>query len=103
MLTLTVACGAISQYNLKPDEIYGVKNTTMIVRKRLAWEGFIVYDEKIVKHTKDRDQNITKWIQEGSFKSYDHITDGMDNAVEGFLGMLKGDNLGKAILKISDE
>lgn len=56
-----------------------------------------------MQHSKARDENITKWIQEGSFKSDDHITDGMDNAVEGFLGMLKGDNLGKAILKISDE
>lgn len=98
-----MACGAISQYNLKPDEVYGVKNTGMMVRKRLTWSGFLVYDEKIAKHMKARDENITKWLQEGSFKSFDHVTEGIDNAVEGFLGMLKGDNLGKAILKISDE
>ena len=98
-----MACGAISQYNLKPDEVYGVKNTGMMVRKRLSWQGFLVYDKNIMQHAKDRDENITKWIQEGSFKSFDHITEGMDNAVEGFLGMLKGENVGKAILKISDE
>ncbi|KAK5074728.1 hypothetical protein LTR64_000933 [Lithohypha guttulata] len=98
-----VACGAISQYNNQPGQGYGVKNTTMMVRKRLRWQGFLVFDQNIMQHSKARDENITKWIQEGSFKSDDHVTDGMDNAVEGFLGMLKGDNLGKAILKISDE
>lgn len=88
---------------MKPAEQYGVKNTGMMIRKRLRWGGFLVFDESITQHAKARDENITKWLQEGSFKSLDHITDGMDNAVEGFLGMLKGDNSGKAILKISDE
>ena len=80
-----------------------MKNTTMVVRKRLSWRGFIVIDPDMTQHTQARDENITKWLQEGSFKSYDHITDGIDNAVDGFLGMLKGENLGKAILKIADE
>ncbi|KAJ9650427.1 hypothetical protein H2198_010269 [Neophaeococcomyces mojaviensis] len=98
-----VACGAISQYNNKTGEAYGVKNTAMMVRKRIRWQGFLVYDADIVQHQKARDENISKWIAEGSFRSTDYITNGMDNAIEGFLGMLKGDNLGKSILKISDE
>lgn len=60
-------------------------------------------DPFIVKHQQARDENISKWIAEGSFKSTDHITDGMDKAIDGFLGMLKGDNLGKSILRISEE
>lgn len=60
-------------------------------------------DKEIAQHEKARNENITKWIQDGTFKSTDHITNGMDNAVEGFLGMLRGDNLGKSILKIADE
>lgn len=75
----------------------------MMVRKRIRWQGFLVYDADIVQHQKARDENISKWIAEGSFRSTDYITNGMDNAIEGFLGMLKGDNLGKSILKISDE
>jgi NADPH-dependent curcumin reductase CurA len=53
-------------------------------------------------HAKERDENVSKWITEGSLKSYDHVTDGMDNAIEGFLGMLEGKNPGKSILKIVD-
>jgi NADPH-dependent curcumin reductase CurA len=97
-----VACGSISQYNNKPGETYGVKNTSMMVRKRLRWEGFLVIDENIIKHKKDRDEKVVKYILDGSLKSVDYITDGIDNAVEGFLGMLKGDNLGKSVLKIAD-
>lgn len=74
-----------------------------MVRKRIRWQGFIVFDPFIIKHEKARDENISKWIAEGSFKSIDYVTDGMDKAIDGFLGMLKGDNLGKSILKISDE
>jgi len=97
-----VACGAISQYNNKPGEGYGVKNTGQLVRKRIRWEGFLVFDPNITQHTAARDENVSKWIAEGSLKSVDHVTDGMDNAIDGFLGMLKGQNLGKSILKIAD-
>ena len=82
--------------------MYGVKNTPLIVRKRLRWEGFLVWDDNISKHTAERDEKVSKWILEGSLKSVEHITVGIDQAVEGFLGMLRGENVGKAILKIAD-
>ena len=97
-----VACGSISQYNNKPGEGYGVKNYPQMVRKRLRWEGFLVLDENIVKHLKDRDEKVSEWILDGSIKTTDHVTHGMDKAIDGFLGMLKGENLGKSILKIAD-
>ena len=73
-----------------------------MVVSRLKWQGFLVYDPNIMKHHQARNENISKWIADGSFKSYDHVTDGMDNAIDGFLGMLKGENLGKSILKIQE-
>lgn len=99
-----MACGGISQYNnANPDEAYGVKNTMHVVRRRIKWQGFLVFDPFIAQHRPARDKNITKWIQDGSFKSIDHVTVGMDNAIDGFLGMLKGENLGKSFLKIEHE
>lgn len=98
-----IACGSISTYNnSSTTEAYGVKNYPAMVRKRLRWQGFLVFDPNIVKWRKERDENIASWIKDGSFKSIDHVTTGMDNAIEGFLGMLKGENLGKSILKIAD-
>jgi NADPH-dependent curcumin reductase CurA len=99
---LTVACGSISTYNNKPGETQGIKNYSQLVRRRIRWEGFLVFDANIMSHAKERDENVSKWIAEGSLKSIDHVTDGMDNAIEGFLGMLEGKNLGKSILKIAE-
>lgn len=98
-----MACGAVSGYGVKLGQGYGIKTTSVAIAKRLIFQGILVIDDNILRHYKDRDENITKWIQEGSFESKEHITYGMDKAAEGLVGMLKGENLGKAILKISDE
>jgi len=99
-----VACGSISTYNNSSTSApYGIKNYSAVVRKRLRWQGFIVYDPNIARWHLECTENVSKWIADGSFKSIDHVTEGMDNAIDGFLGMLKGENLGKSILKIAPE
>ena len=100
----TVCCGMISQYNAKDDsEKYGVKQLTNVVGKRLKMQGFIVSDPDMgPKHTAEHQKNLQKWLHEGSFKVQQSVTMGIDNAVEGFLGMLKGENFGKAVLQIDE-
>lgn len=39
--------------------------------------------------------------RQGSFKALQSITKGIDNGPEGFIGMLRGDNFGKAVLEIA--
>lgn len=98
-----VACGMISQYNLKPEEAYPIKNLMQVVAKRIKMQGFIVSDANMgPKYTKDHQEKLQKWISEGSFKAVQSVTKGIDNAAEGFLGMLRGDNFGKAVLEIAD-
>ena len=93
----------ISQYNLPPDKQYGVKGMTFLVTKRLTMRGFIVGDPDFgAKYAKEHQEKVGQWIADGTFKAKMSITDGMDNAVDGFLGMLKGENFGKAVLKIAD-
>ncbi|ORY60060.1 uncharacterized protein BCR38DRAFT_398136 [Pseudomassariella vexata] len=94
-------CGMISEYNKKPEERTGIQGLTQIVTKTLALEGFLVNKPGFGDaHFKDQQERGQKWISEGSFKPKLHITDGIDNAAEGFIGMLRGDNFGKAVLKI---
>lgn len=98
-----VACGMVSQYSAKPDERYGVNNLMQIVAKRLIFRGFIVGDENMGPvHAKEFTENMSKWLKDGSFIAKMSITDGIDHAAEGFVGMLEGKNFGKAILKIAD-
>ncbi|CAN9112758.1 unnamed protein product [Alternaria alternata] len=98
-----VACGMISQYNLKPGEQYPIRNLMQVVAKRLTMRGFIVSDDNMgPKHHKDHQEKLQKWLSEGTFKAKISVTEGIDNGVDGFLGMLEGKNFGKAVLQIAD-
>jgi NADPH-dependent curcumin reductase CurA len=98
-----VACGMISQYNLKPEDSYPIRNLMNVVGKRITMRGFIVSDENMgPKHDKEHQEKLQKWLSEGTFKAKLSVTEGIDNAVDGFLGMLSGKNFGKAVLQIAD-
>jgi len=98
-----IACGMVSEYSKAPEERYGVTNLMNIVSKRITFKGFIVGDKHMgPAYMKERDENVAKWLSEGSFKAKLSVTDGLDHAAEGFVGMLQGKNFGKAVLKIAD-
>ena len=99
-----VTCGMVSQYNVAaPEDRYGVKNLMNVVAKRLTIRGFIVSDPDMgPKYAVDHQKNVQKWISDGSFVAKQSITEGIDKSVDGFLGMLKGDNFGKAVLTIAE-
>lgn len=102
--TLAVTCGMISQYNVSSEEErYGVKNLLNVLTKRLKMQGFIVGDPGFgSKYAADHQKNVAKWIHDGSFKAQQSVTRGIDNAIGGLLGMLKGENFGKAVLTIRE-
>lgn len=92
------------QYNVKdPSERYGVTNLMMIVSKRITMRGFIVSDKDMgPKYYAEHQEKMQKWLHEGTCKAKLHVTDGLDKAAEGFVGLLKGENFGKAVVKIAD-
>ncbi|KAJ5154865.1 Polyketide synthase enoylreductase [Penicillium coprophilum] len=92
-----VVCGLISQYNSAP---YPIKNIHNVLVKRITMRGFIVGDKGMGdKYAKEHQENVQKWIKDGSFKVLIHETVGMDNAADGLVGIFHGKNLGKAVLK----
>jgi NADPH-dependent curcumin reductase CurA len=94
----------ISGYNGAPSERYGIRNTHLMVGKRLTWRGFHVFDPDMgPEHTAEHQRKMQAWLADGSVKAKLHVTEGLDNAAEGFVGMLQGKNFGKAVLKIRDE
>lgn len=98
-----VACGMISQYNnSSASDTYAVKNLGLVVPKRIKLQGFIVADANMgPKYTAEHQENVAKWIHEGVFKTKISTTYGIENGVKGFLGLLKGENFGKAVLEIA--
>ncbi|PSR92349.1 NADP-dependent leukotriene B4 12-hydroxydehydrogenase [Coniella lustricola] len=99
-----VACGMISQYNVKDrSESYGVKNLMSIVGKRILFQGFIVGDEGFgPDYAEDHQKKLQQWLHDGSFKAKLAVTEGIDNAAEGLIGLFEGKNFGKAVVKIAD-
>jgi len=96
-----VECGQISQYNLAPQDRYPIRNTFNLVAKRLLMQGFMVGDAEFgPKWFKEHQEKVSAWLKDGSFKAKIHETVGMDKAGDAFVGMLKGENFGKAVLKV---
>lgn len=74
-----------------------------MVGKRIRIRGFIVTDPGMgPKYREEHQKNVQRWIKDGEIKIQMEVTDGIDNAAEGLVGMLKGDNFGKAVLKVAD-
>lgn len=96
-----VGCGMVSQYNLPEKEKYGIRNLFHMVSKNLTFRGFIVSAPDFgPKWTAEHQKNVGRWIAEGSFQATFSETDGIEKGPEAFVGMLKGENFGKAVLKI---
>jgi len=90
-------CGMISQYNTqKPDPIH---NLFLLIVKRIRMEGFIVGDDWAT-YWPQFVKEIPELVKKGEIKYKEDITEGLEKAPEAFVGMLKGNNFGKTIVKV---
>lgn len=69
-----------------------------IVLKELKMEGFQVF-RWLDRYEEGLQQNL-KWIREGKLQNKETVTNGFDNLLDAFVSMLKGGNIGKAIVKV---
>ena len=91
-------CGQISQYNLEKPEM-GPRILGSCIAKRLRIQGFLVGDFSDV-HPRGM-KEMAGWLKEGKLKYREDVVEGLENAPEAFIGMLKGDNIGKRLVKVS--
>jgi NADPH-dependent curcumin reductase CurA len=89
-------CGLISQYNA--TEPYGVKNFQAILTNRIKVQGFIVSDrmELWAKALPE----LIGWVAAGKIKYRETVAQGLENAPKAFIGLLKGENFGKQLVKL---
>lgn len=52
------------------------------------------------KYGKEHQENVAKWLANKEIVYREDVTVGIDNAIDGFVGMLQGKNFGKAVLKV---
>ena len=96
-------CGLIAQYNAT-ELPAGPNRLPLLMRnvltKRLLIRGFIVTDFA-AKHG-DFLRDVAQWIKDGRIKYREDIVDGIENAPETFMGLLKGKNFGKQLIRITE-
>ncbi|HXA59316.1 MAG TPA: NADP-dependent oxidoreductase [Streptosporangiaceae bacterium] len=90
-------CGAIAQYNAT-GPVPGPDNLALAIGKRLTLRGFIVGDHQHL--AREYAQLAAGWLADGSLHAEETIVDGIDNAVDAFLGMLRGANTGKMLVRL---
>ncbi|GAB2886517.1 hypothetical protein GCM10022245_22380 [Streptomyces mayteni] len=92
-----VICGMISLYNA-PGPAPAPRNLAMVIGKRLRLEGMLVRD-----HSDLRDEFLAEvggWLSEGRIRFDETVAEGLENAVDAFLGMLRGANIGKMVVRL---
>ena len=91
-------CGAISEYQ-DQTPLAGPPKMFSIVQKRLTLQGFIVSDH--VGLMGDFVNEVMPLLPSGKLKSRETVVDGLAKAPQAFIGLLKGENFGKLVVKIS--
>lgn len=91
-------CGMVSQYNATDDR-YGVKNLTMAVGMRIKLQGFIVSDR--MERWPEALKELGQGVRDGKIKYRETVTEGLENAPRAFIGLLKGENFGKQLVKLA--
>ncbi|MBU2870705.1 NADP-dependent oxidoreductase [Colwellia sp. E2M01] len=98
-------CGLISQYNATelppgPDRLSLLMGKLLV--KRIRMQGFIVFDDYGHRYA-EFSQQMAKWVTAGEIKYKEHMIDGLDNAPNAFIGLLKGENFGKLVVRVGPD
>jgi NADPH-dependent curcumin reductase CurA len=92
-----VACGSISRYNeLEPAA--GPRNLFMVVTKRLRMQGYIISDH--YDRFPEFAAKAREWVRDGRLRYRETVIDGIENAPSAFLGVLRGENIGKMLVQV---
>ncbi|MFE9674640.1 NADP-dependent oxidoreductase [Streptomyces sp. NPDC006259] len=91
-----VRIGTISQYN-NTGTPYALRNLPDIVEKSLRMEGFLVRNHRDVQD--ELYEFVVPHLQSGRVKLDETVVDGFGGIVDGFLGMLRGENRGKIVVR----
>lgn len=93
-------CGSISQYNATTPEM-GPRLAGTFVGKRVSMRGFIVSD--FAAHFDPARRQMADWIRSGRIKYREDIVEGIEKAPRAFIGLLRGENFGKLLVKTGAE
>jgi hypothetical protein len=92
-----VVCGQIAQYCAEKPET-GPRLLWHLIVKRARAEGFLVFDYA-PRYTEGLRQ-LAMWLNAGKLKHREQFVDGIENTPRAFIGMLRGENTGKQLVRL---
>ncbi|MFN5522026.1 NADP-dependent oxidoreductase [Bradyrhizobium sp.] len=96
-------CGLIAHYNDTQSVAPKWAGALMrnVLTKRLTIRGFIVSD--FASRHGDFLKDMSAWVRDGKVKYKEHVTEGLENAPDAFMGLLKGANFGKQLVRVGPD
>jgi NADPH-dependent curcumin reductase CurA len=89
-------CGAISVYNAT-EPAPGPRNLALAVGKQLTLRGFVVTSYGHLREPFEAE--MAGWLRAGKIRYEETVVDGLEHAVGAFLGMMRGENTGKMLVR----
>jgi NADPH-dependent curcumin reductase CurA len=88
-------CGSIASYNTPQP---GPRNISLTVGKRLTIRGFLVRDHEDLQEAFVRE--VAPLLADGSIVVRETIVEGLENAPQAFIDLLRGGNTGKMLVRL---
>ncbi|EFE6908128.1 TPA: NADP-dependent oxidoreductase [Escherichia albertii] len=98
-------CGLVSGYNATelpsgPDRLPLLMAT--VLKKRIRLQGFII-SQDYGHRNHEFQREMGQWVKEGKIHYREHMTDGLENAPQTFIGLLEGKNFGKVVIRVAED
>jgi NADPH-dependent curcumin reductase CurA len=90
-------CGQVSLYNDERPEPTFHPGLLIVYRARM--QGFLVSD--YAPRFGEAIPRLARWVMSGEIRYRETVTEGLEHAPRAFIGMLNGENRGKALVKVS--
>ena len=94
-------CGVMSQYNPSEKSRAVPYNLRNILIPRARMQGFLIYD--YAAREREGLEALAAWYRAGRIKFRETIAEGLETAPIAFRGLLRGENLGKQLVRVGPE
>ena len=94
-----VIVGSISIYDRLETADTGIRWNRQLLVKRARMEGFLVWDWR--HQTQEFRRDVSQWLRDGRVKYKEDVAEGIASAPRAFMGMLKGENRGKQLVRVA--
>ena len=82
----------------RPGPVAAPRNLAATIGKEINLRGFIVSNH--YRRMPDFVAEMAGWLRSGQISWRETVVDGLERAPEAFLGLLRGENIGKMVIRL---